>query len=112
MPSDAPPPPPSPPPRAAPRVPLARSDEAAEQLRCSELHLAFLRCTRGNHLFSGRSCDDAYSAYVACTKEGPQRSRDWLGQAAAAVGDAAASLSAAVFGGEKPPPPPPPAAGQ
>lgn len=69
-------------------------EEREHAVKCSSLHIAYLKCVKGNHLFSGRSCAEALAAYTECTKNGPTKQMDVF----SSIGDAFGSLADAAGG--------------
>jgi hypothetical protein len=55
-----------------------RKQEA--QRKCAALHMDLLHCMKGNHLFSGRTCNDEQNKYWTCLEEhaGVTRERGFM----------------------------------
>ncbi len=47
----------------------AKTAREAAIRACAKENLAFIKCAQGNHLFSGRSCDELYNTFWTCVKE-------------------------------------------
>lgn len=75
-------------------------EERELAVKCAGLHMAYLKCMKGNHLFSGRSCTEEMHAYVDCTKTGPQTQTDTMGAIGESFSRLVDAASEALGGGK------------